>query len=82
MMKSMRNGDVTAVRRRGDLVLDGGLLDGPIDENEQAHTDPEQPSQPSPLARTAPFEADDQASADGTIKPLGCPLSIPTCPAT
>ena len=77
MMESMRNGDVTAVGRRGDLVLDGGLLGGPIDENEQAGTGAEESRPSTPLAPEAPFAADDPPSTD--IKPLDCPLSIPQC---
>ena len=80
MVESMRNGDVTAVGRRGDLVLDGGLLDGPIDDNEQAGTGAKESRQSSPLAPEAPSAADDQASTGTDIQPHICPASIPTCP--
>jgi hypothetical protein len=80
MMESMRNRDVTAVRRRGGLgglVLDGGPLGGPIEENEQACTDPKDCPQPMPLRRDAPLDADEQACTD----PKDCPQPAPTAVA-
>jgi hypothetical protein len=71
MMESM-NGDVAAVRRPGalgDRLLEGVLLDGSSDDNEQACTDPKECPQPTSLVRNAPFEADAQACTD----PKECP---------
>jgi hypothetical protein len=71
MMESMRNSDVTAVRRRGGLG--GLLLDGVVDENDQVCTDPKGCPQPDPLTAEAPLDADPQVCTD----PKGCPQPDP-----
>jgi hypothetical protein len=55
------------------------LLDGPIDENEQAGTGAKESRQSTPLAPDAQFEADDQASPDTQIGPFDCPPADPRC---
>lgn len=67
MMESMSNGDVSAVRRRGDL--DGLLLDGGVDGNEQVCPDPKDCPSPGIVTDDVSVLDDAQVCPD----PKDCP---------
>jgi hypothetical protein len=72
MEESRMKSGVPVVRRRGGLgglLLDGGPLGEPIEENDQACTNPKECPQSGALAPEAPLDADEQACTN----PKECP---------
>ena len=77
MMESMRNGNVTAVGRRGgmgELLLDGG-----VDGTDQVCTDPKVCGQPNPVMPEAELDPDPSVCTDPKVcgQPVRPTDSIP-----